>query len=126
MSNGDLPVERRQRSTESCCCVPLDEYHVGLPGRQYRLERRQDSRSGLKQSLARQHDIQVDIWLYIESLQDLIQQTAVLRRDTDPDVELRSVLSEMKDNRTEFDCFRSGAENKKETPHSSKREGSYL
>jgi len=80
----------------------------------------------LKQSLARQHDIQVAIGLYIESLQNLVQQTAVLRRDTDPDVELRSVLSEMKDNRAEFDCFRPGAENKKETPHSSKRESSYL
>ena len=117
VAHRNLAIKRTKRAAECGGGIALHEDHAGLLIRQNRFEPGQNSGCRLEKRLARQHDVEVDIGTNLESRQHLVQQAAMLRGYTDPDIKLGCMFSQVKYNGTKLDCFRPGAENKKETPH---------
>jgi hypothetical protein len=64
----------------------------------------------LKQRLAGEHEIQIVIGLDLESLEHLIEHSAMLRSDTNADIEASGIFAKAANHRTELDRLRPGAE----------------
>jgi len=71
----------------------------------------------LKQSLTRQHEIQIVIRLHVECLQHLIQHFAVLRGDAHSHIELAGLFAQFANHRAELNGLRPGTENQKDLVH---------
>ena len=110
---GILPIKSRQRAAQRGGGVSLHQDHVRHALAQHRFQRRQNSRSGLKQRLVRQHDVQIVIRHDLKRLQHLVQQCAVLRGDAHPDRKF-GTLPEMEHHRAQLDGLRPGPEDEQD------------
>jgi hypothetical protein len=109
-------IEGRQRAAERGC-ISLHDHHAGALGVEHVFESRQDPRRGLEQSLTRQHEIQVVVRFHFESLEHLVQHSAMLRSDAHLDIELCGRLAKAASHGAELYRFRPCTEDQKDLVH---------
>jgi hypothetical protein len=102
-------VEGRQGGDQCGGGVALHEHHIRTLRLDYRLERRQDARRDLRQSLPRLHQIQVVIRSHSEGCQHLVEHRAVLGGHARPHLEV-CALPQAQQYRAELDRFGPRAE----------------
>jgi len=117
VSHGNLGIKGRKRAAQSCGCVALHDNHGWLLCAKNRLQARENARCGLEQRLARQHQVQIVIRLYMEGLQNLIQHLPMLRGDADLHVEPAGVFAQAANHRAELNRLRPGAEDQQNFVH---------
>jgi hypothetical protein len=102
MSYRHVLVEGRQGGGKRGGGVALHQHHVGTLGLDHRLERRQDARRDLRQSLPRLHQIQVVIGSHSEGGEHLVEHRAVLGGHACAHFEI-CALAQVQQYRTELD-----------------------
>lgn len=103
VAHGDLQVEACQRSGEAGRGVPVDKDNVGPLVLEDGLELDQNVTRHVEQRLARLHDRQVVVGIYVEDAQYLVKHLAVLARHGHDGLELIRACLQLVYERTHLD-----------------------
>ena len=116
MPHPDLAIKSRHGGGHGGGGISLHQHEIRSFSVQDALQRGQNPRRGLRQRLARRHDVQIVMRPYLESFQNLVEHGAMLRRHADLYVEA-IVPGQAMVHRTEFDGLRPGTENHQHPNH---------
>lgn len=117
MPHGDLQVEARERRRETGRGVAVDQDHVGFFVLEDGLELEQHVARHVEQRLARLHDRQVVVGIYVKDAQHLVKHLAVLARHGHDGLELILARPQLVDERAHLDGLRAGAEDEHDFFH---------
>ena len=110
MAHGNLKVEACKRCREAGRGVAVDQDHVGSLVLEDCLELEKHVTRHVKQRLARLHNRQVVVGIYVEDAQYLVKHLAVLARHGHDGLELILARLQLVHERAHLDCLRAGAE----------------
>lgn len=110
MAHGNLKVEACKRCREAGRSVAVDQDHVGPLVLEDCLELEKHVTRHVEQRLARLHDRQVVVGIYVEDAQHLVEHLAVLARHGHDGLELILARLQLVDERAHLDCLRAGTE----------------
>lgn len=117
MAHGNLKVEACKRCREAGRSVAVDQDHVGPLVLEDCLELEKHVTRHVEQRLARLHDRQVVVGIYVEDAQHLVEHLAVLARHGHDGIELIPARLQLVDERAHLDCLRAGAEDEHDFFH---------
>ncbi len=112
MPDGNLAVVSCQRRSKSGGSVALHQHHVGLEPVTRIFYRVQYARGEGVQRLIWTHYIQIKVRLDLEKFQGVVEHAAMLTRMNDCGLKLFRPLPQFVNHQRQFDCFRSGAEDR--------------